>query len=84
MSNLSGNYEEVDGMENRGRKSLKISHGHNKDHRENLKQLLWTLTVSADHSVPMHYMAMVVNSSQPCLQQDRKAHGFMNTPRITT
>ncbi len=32
----------------------KIVHGHNKDHRDDLKQLLWILTVSADEAVPVH------------------------------
>jgi transposase len=32
----------------------KITHGHNKDHRDDLKQLLWILTVSADDAVPVH------------------------------
>jgi transposase len=32
-----------------------IVHGHNKDHRPDLKQLVWTLTVCADGGVPVHY-----------------------------
>jgi transposase len=31
----------------------KITYGHNKDHRNDLKQLLWILTVSADEAVPI-------------------------------
>ena len=42
---------------------LRIAHGHNKDHRQDLKQLLWTLTVSADHSVPVHYKALDGNTA---------------------
>jgi transposase len=38
-----------------GRRRLKIAHGHNKDHRPDLKQLVWTLTISADGAVPVHY-----------------------------
>jgi transposase len=38
-----------------GRRRLAIVHGHNKDHRPDLKQLLWTLTVCADGAVPVHY-----------------------------
>lgn len=38
-----------------GRRRLKIVHGHNKDHRPDLKQLVWTLTISADGAVPVHY-----------------------------
>ena len=32
-----------------------ITFGHNKDHRPDLKQLLWILTVSADGAVPLAY-----------------------------
>lgn len=38
-----------------GRRPLRIVHGHNKDHRPDLKQLVWSLTVSADGAVPVHY-----------------------------
>lgn len=38
-----------------GRRRLKIVHGHNKDHRPDLKQLVWSLTVSSDGAVPVHY-----------------------------
>jgi transposase len=38
-----------------GRRRLAIVHGYNKDHRPDLKQLVWTLTVSADGAVPVHY-----------------------------
>ena len=34
---------------------LQIVHGHNKDHRPDLKQLVWSLTVSDDYAVPIHY-----------------------------
>ena len=32
-----------------------VSFGHNKDHRPDLRQLLWVLTVSADGAVPVAY-----------------------------
>jgi transposase len=32
-----------------------ITHGHNKDHRPDLKQLLYCVTVSADGAVPIHF-----------------------------
>ena len=38
-----------------GRRRLKIVRGHNKDHRPDLKQLVWSLTVSGDGAVPVHY-----------------------------
>lgn len=39
----------------RGRLRLAIIHGHNKDHRPDLKQLLYILTVSSDGAVPVHF-----------------------------
>lgn len=38
-----------------GKTSISILHGHNKDYRPDLKQLLFTLTVSRDGAVPIHY-----------------------------
>ncbi len=38
-----------------GRRSVRITHGHNKDHRPDLKQLVWSLTVTSDGAVPVHY-----------------------------
>jgi transposase len=39
----------------KGKTSIAILYGHNKDHRQDLKQLLFTLTVSRDGAVPIHY-----------------------------
>lgn len=52
---FSGQYALATGRRLRGKPALAITHGHNKDHRPDLKQLLWILTVSADGSVPVHY-----------------------------
>ena len=52
---FSGEYGEADGSTIRGMKTPKITRGHNKDHRPDLKQLLMSLTVSSDGSVPVHY-----------------------------
>jgi transposase len=40
-----------------GRPTLAITFGHNKDHRPDLKQLLYILTVTADGGVPLHFRA---------------------------
>ncbi len=40
-----------------GRPTLAITFGHNKDHRPDLKQLLFILTVAADGGVPLHFRA---------------------------
>jgi len=38
-----------------GKTSISLLRGHNKDYRQDLKQLLFTLTVSRDGAVPIHY-----------------------------
>jgi len=52
---FTGAYTAATGRLIRGQKALRITHGYNKDHRPDLKQLLWVLTVSADGAVPLHY-----------------------------
>lgn len=37
------------------RSGLKLDYGHSKDHRPDLKQIVYTLTISADGAVPIHY-----------------------------
>jgi transposase len=39
----------------RGQLRLAVTHGHNKDHRPDLKQLLYILTVSRDGAVPVQF-----------------------------
>jgi transposase len=46
-----------------GKPSLALSHGFSKDHRPDLKQLLFTLTVSRDGAVPIHYKAYDGNTT---------------------
>jgi transposase len=41
----------------RGQQRLAITWGHNKDHRPDLKQLLFILTVTKDGGVPVHFQA---------------------------
>lgn len=50
-----------------GRRRLRIVHGHNKDHRPDLKQLVWSLTVSADGAVPIHYQVFDGNRTDDAL-----------------
>ena len=52
---LHGDYFKADGHIERGKKTLVAAIGHNKDHRQDLKQLLWILTVSEDGAVPVHF-----------------------------
>jgi transposase len=50
---LTGAYRGADGHPRAGKPTATAAHGHNKDHRPDLKQLLWILTVSADGAVPV-------------------------------
>jgi transposase len=47
----------------------KITHGHNKDHRPDLKQLLFGLTVSSDGAVPLHHQVHSGNKSDDSVHQ---------------
>ncbi len=51
-----GSYDEA-GEEDvqRGRPTIAITYGHSKDHRPDLKQLLYTLTVTDDGGVPVYF-----------------------------
>ena len=60
---LTGEYRDAGGKEVRGKPTLHVTYGHNKDHRPDLKQLLFVLTVSADGAVPVHYRAMDGNTN---------------------
>ena len=52
---LSGLYRTATGKDMRMKKTVNLTFGHSKDHRKDLKQLVWILTVTADGSVPVHY-----------------------------
>ncbi len=52
---LHGDYAAATGATVRGQETVKITRGHNKDYRPDLKQLLWVLTVTSDGAVPVHY-----------------------------
>jgi transposase len=47
----------------RGRRTLAITFGHSKDHRPDLKQLLYILTVSNDGGVPLYFTSTNGNTT---------------------
>ena len=67
---FSGDYAGANGDPQRGQTTLKVNHGHNKDHRPDLKQLLWILTVSADGAVPVHYRVADGNTEDTQTHQE--------------
>lgn len=67
---FTGQYRDADGDNKRGKSSLRIARGHNKDHRPDLKQLLWILTVTADGAVPVHYRACDGNTTDSPTHQE--------------
>src|SRR6266498_1286957 len=52
---VHGDYQTADGAPRRGKPTAEVTFGHSKDHRPDLKQLVYILTVSADGAVPMAY-----------------------------
>ena len=52
---VHGVYAEAVGTPRAGKPTPVITFGHSKDHRPDLKQLVWILTVSADGAVPLAY-----------------------------
>jgi transposase len=58
-----GQYRGANGRLVRGKPTLRVTFGHNKDHRPDLKQLLWSLTVSADGAVPVNFQALDGNKT---------------------
>jgi len=52
---VHGAYRGATGTPRGGRPTPVITFGHSKDHRPDLKQLVWILTVAADGAVPIAY-----------------------------
>ena len=60
---VHGAYRGADGTPHGGKPTTAITFGHSKDHRPDLKQLVWILTVCADGAVPMAYRLADGNTS---------------------
>lgn len=58
-----GQYQKADGRDIRGRPGPFITYGFSKDHRPDLKQLLFILTTSADGGVPVQFRSEAGNAS---------------------
>jgi transposase len=66
-----GAYTRADGLHRYlGRPTLAITFGHNKDHRPDLKQLLYILTVTADGGVPLCFRAQNGNMTDDQTHRD--------------
>ncbi|MBM4094938.1 MAG: IS1634 family transposase, partial [Planctomycetes bacterium] len=52
---LSGRYAAARGRRLRGKRAPWITYGHSKDHRPDLKQLLFILTTTADGAIPVQF-----------------------------
>jgi transposase len=46
-----------------------ITFGYNKDHRPDLKQLVWSVVISADHAVPIHFHLYPGNTADDQVHQ---------------
>ncbi|MGH3185809.1 MAG: IS1634 family transposase [Streptosporangiaceae bacterium] len=60
---VHGTYEAADGSDVAGVPTAEVTRGHSKDHRPDLKQLVFILTVSGDHAVPVIYRLADGNTS---------------------
>ncbi len=48
---------------NKTEQSIQITYGHSKKHRNNLKQLIWSMSVSSDHAFPLFQQAYSGNTA---------------------
>jgi transposase len=60
---LHGDYADADGRERGGKPTVAAAHGHSKDHRPDLKQLVLILTVTADGAVPLTHRLAAGNTN---------------------
>lgn len=68
---FSGDYADAaQESRRRGQPRLAITWGHNKDHRPDLKQLLFILTVSKDGGIPVYFQAKSGNVADDSTHRD--------------
>jgi len=66
---FSGEYQDQPPAETAGRPP-RITFGHNKDHRPDLKQLLYSITISSDGAVPVHQKTYDGNTTDDQVHTD--------------
>jgi transposase len=71
---VTGRYAGADGRAWGGKPTAAITFGHNKDHRPDLKQLVWILTVTADGAVPIAHRVADGNTSDDVTHVDTWDH----------
>jgi transposase len=64
---FAGTYPDADRRTRGGKPTPAIVRGHSKDHRPDLKQLVWSLTVSADGAVPICHRVADGNTNDDVL-----------------
>lgn len=65
-----GQYRQAQGRRMRGRRAPYITYGHSKDHRADLKQLLFILTTTAEGGVPVQFRCEAGNCSDSRTHQE--------------
>jgi len=65
-----GQYRAAKGRRVRGKRAPRITYGYSKDHRPDLKQLLFALTVTADGGVPVQFRCLDGNTSDAATHVD--------------
>lgn len=71
---FSGAYDTADGHVRGGKPTPAVKHGFSKDHRPDLRQLVWILTVSADGAVPIAFRVVDGNTTDSTTHIDTWDH----------
>jgi len=67
---VHGDYRDDGEERKRGKEAAAVVHGHSKEKRPDLKQLLWILSVTADGAVPVHYRVESGNTADTVTHKD--------------
>ena len=67
---FTGQYSEATGQSLRGKRAAFITYGHSKDHRPDLKQLLFILTTSSDGGIPVQFRCEGGNTSDSVTHEE--------------